>query len=365
SAVNAQKGINYARNFSAGGKLLINTDSLARNVFYGNMFPNQPRTSFNYLPEVNNVNIQIYFRKNINAALYRYTILVDDQPLVVNKAINTAQLKDADMTGEIFSTTSLGIFPVKWKMITTLVYSIEKPQDVDKAVFYGKPIPKAEIKSFSQRFKTDKGVDYSWITDIKQSTNLVFTEKHDEFTIVKDRSAIDYLYSTSIRDKQTNKIIYESTSWKYGGIVEDHEFLPYLNIDKNIFKKSGAYEIIIQPSIKWSSCQDCTLSQKEIEKYTTRHTISITLDEESYTKKELLIIVLVVAVFIGLAFLMILYFSKKRNKKRLADNEHQKNIAKLQLNSIRAQLNPHFLFNALSGIQNLMNKNETDNANKY
>ena len=43
----------------------------------------------------------------------------------------------------------------------------------------------------------------------------------------------------------------------------------------------------------------------------------------------------------------------------------QKEIAKLQLNSIRSQLNPHFLFNALSGIQNLINKNEIDNANKY
>ncbi|WP_317246740.1 sensor histidine kinase [Pontibacter sp. E15-1] len=32
---------------------------------------------------------------------------------------------------------------------------------------------------------------------------------------------------------------------------------------------------------------------------------------------------------------------------------------------MRSQLNPHFLFNALSGIQNLMNKNEIDNANKY
>ena len=40
-------------------------------------------------------------------------------------------------------------------------------------------------------------------------------------------------------------------------------------------------------------------------------------------------------------------------------------VAKLQLNSIRSQLNPHFLFNALSGIQNLMNKNEIDNANNY
>src|SRR5690606_5158851 len=43
----------------------------------------------------------------------------------------------------------------------------------------------------------------------------------------------------------------------------------------------------------------------------------------------------------------------------------QKNTARLKLTSIRSQLNPHFLFNALAGIQNLMNKNEIDNANKY
>ncbi|WP_379090003.1 sensor histidine kinase [Pedobacter sp. UC225_65] len=68
---------------------------------------------------------------------------------------------------------------------------------------------------------------------------------------------------------------------------------------------------------------------------------------------------------IGLAFLVILYIIKKRNKKKLTEKEQQRNTAKLQLNSIRSQLNPHFLFNALSGIQNLMNKNEIDNANKY
>ncbi|WP_217646752.1 sensor histidine kinase [Pontibacter chinhatensis] len=74
---------------------------------------------------------------------------------------------------------------------------------------------------------------------------------------------------------------------------------------------------------------------------------------------------LTAAFSIGLAFLTILYFTKKRDKKRLAEKEQQKNTAKLQLNSIRSQLNPHFLFNALAGIQNLMNKNEIDNANKY
>lgn len=39
--------------------------------------------------------------------------------------------------------------------------------------------------------------------------------------------------------------------------------------------------------------------------------------------------------------------------------------AKLKLQSIRSQLNPHFIFNALSGIQNLVHKNETGKAETY
>lgn len=359
STVNAQKGINFSHTYSAGRKLLMCVDSSAKNVYYDNKFPNQPHTSFSYLPDVNNVSIQVYFRKTDSVQHYRYTILVDNKPIAVNKSINKALLTDIERPDEVFSFTRLGVFPIKGKVITVLIYDIEKPLDIDKSVFYGKPIPRAKIKGFSKLTESDKGFSYSWVTDPKEKTSLVFKKKDLELTLVKDKSAIDYLYYTSIRDKQTNKIIFESTAWKYGGLSEDHEFLPYIDIDRNIFKKSGNYEIIIQPSVKWNT------SPKDIERYITRHTLSITLDEENYTKKELFIYTLIVAFFIGLAFLVMLYFSKKRNKKKLAEKEQQKNTVKLQLSSIRSQLNPHFLFNALSGIQNLMNKNEIDNANKY
>lgn len=343
----------------------MSVDSLAKNVYYNFVFPNQPRTSFNYLPDVSNVSIQIYFRETDSVQHYRYTILEDDKPLVVNMPINEAELKDVDRPDEVFRSTTLGVFPIKGKTITTLIYSIEKPLDIDKAVFYGKPIPRAKIKGFSKRFATDNGVDYSDINAIKERTDLTFSEKDDELTIVKDRSANDYLYYTSIKDKQTNKIIFESTAWQYGGYLEEHQYLPYVKIDKSLFKKSGDYEIIIQPLIDWSNCLDCDISEKETEKYITRHTLSVTLDEENYTKKELLLYIFIVGFLIGLVFLVILYLNKKKNKKRLAENEQQKNTAKLQLTSIRSQLNPHFLFNALAGIQNLMNRNEIDKANKY
>jgi len=64
------------------------------------------------------------------------------------------------------------------------------------------------------------------------------------------------------------------------------------------------------------------------------------------------------------SFLFVLYLNRHKAKK-INEERKQKEIAKLKLNSVRAQLNPHFLFNALAGIQNLMNKHEIDRANRY
>ena len=367
SAADAQNGINLYHSYAAGGRLAMCVDSAAKNVYYENIFPNQPQTFFNYLPEVNNVSVQIYFRKTERVQDYRYTILADNKPIAVNKLIDTARLKNIDRGDEeIRRSATLGTFSIKDKIITILTYDIQRPQDIYKNVFYGKPIPKARIKTFAKRFATKEGVDYSYITDPKERTSIIFTRKDDELTIVKDRSDIDYLYYTSIKDKQTNKIIFESTAWQYGGYLDEaYKLSPYIKIDKSIFKKSGDYEIIIQPLIKWDRYSDFSISSEEIEKYVTRHMLSITIDKESYTKLELFTYAAIVTFSIGFVFLVILYLTKKSNKKKLAEKEQEGSMIKLQLNSIRSQLNPHFLFNALSGIQNLINKNEIDSANKY
>lgn len=376
STVHAQKGINPYIIYSAGGRLNMQVDSGANNVYYSNKFPNQPTTSFNFLPEVNHVSVQMYFLKKENPQNFRYTILEDNKPLVVNKPINKEQLhevirKDENWKDEVRDSTSLGVFQIKDKIITILTYDIDRPQDVYKNVFYGKPFPKAEIEILAKRFATEKGVDYNLIIRPKGKIDLTFTEKDDELTIVKDWSYIDYVYSTSIKDKKTGKIIFESTSWLYGGYSneEGNKHLPYIKFDKGIFKRSGEYEIIIQPMIRWNrnleGILEYNISPQEREEYTARYTLAVTLKQQNYTLKDLLIFVITVASMIGFVFLFILYLNKKQNRKKLTEQELQKNMAKLQLNSIRSQLNPHFLFNALAGIQNLMNKNDVDNANKY
>lgn len=59
-------------------------------------------------------------------------------------------------------------------------------------------------------------------------------------------------------------------------------------------------------------------------------------------------------------FLMIIFlFLRNRRIRR------QRQQAQLALRGIRAQLNPHFLFNALASIQSLVNRNDQEGANRY
>jgi len=69
--------------------------------------------------------------------------------------------------------------------------------------------------------------------------------------------------------------------------------------------------------------------------------------------------------FIALFLLLLLGIYTQR-KRTLAKREQQKRqLVELELKGIRAQMNPHFLFNALSSIQNLIRKKEEVKADRY
>ncbi|MDB5090643.1 MAG: hypothetical protein JWR09_4637 [Mucilaginibacter sp.] len=77
--------------------------------------------------------------------------------------------------------------------------------------------------------------------------------------------------------------------------------------------------------------------------------------------KTFLLLILIMLTTAGFMFVQYRAGQKRRLKKEAQNRQ----IATLQLQSVRSQLNPHFMFNALAGIQNLMNKNEVELANKY
>ena len=62
---------------------------------------------------------------------------------------------------------------------------------------------------------------------------------------------------------------------------------------------------------------------------------------------------------------LILLFTLFRQRRKTRREQATREKLNLELRSIRAQLNPHFVFNALSSIQGLINKQDTDAANHY
>lgn len=56
---------------------------------------------------------------------------------------------------------------------------------------------------------------------------------------------------------------------------------------------------------------------------------------------------------------------KRRKDKQLVSKEEKRKQLELQLNSVRAQLNPHFIFNAMGTLQTLINRVEIEKANIY
>ncbi|WP_230035000.1 histidine kinase [Chryseobacterium sp. Bi04] len=76
--------------------------------------------------------------------------------------------------------------------------------------------------------------------------------------------------------------------------------------------------------------------------------------------KFLMIVLGAVILFI----LITLYFQKKRNKK-LENLYYEKKIAELELQAIKAQINPHFIYNCLNSIQFLLYKKDYAETENY
>lgn len=69
-----------------------------------------------------------------------------------------------------------------------------------------------------------------------------------------------------------------------------------------------------------------------------------------------------IAAFFSFLILLVRFRIQKRD---LLQEKLRNEIAETKMRSIRSQLNPHFIFNALASIQGLMNEGELEKANQY
>lgn len=89
--------------------------------------------------------------------------------------------------------------------------------------------------------------------------------------------------------------------------------------------------------------------------------LEVTKIEKTVAKTTVLTIVGLI-LFVSILGMIILRLLMRRKQKKA---ELNRKISELELNAVRARMNPHFLFNALNSIQLLVNSGNTDKANTY
>lgn len=126
-------------------------------------------------------------------------------------------------------------------------------------------------------------------------------------------------------------------------------------LGSKLFDKPGKYQLLIHRAGDLGSWGGQQMLRLPFE------VLPSPLIEKKISIKQLLPYILGAIALMGLAFAGYYRYNKSKLKRATAKNE----AVSLQLKSIRSQLNPHFMFNALAAIQGLMNKNDVAGANHY
>jgi ligand-binding sensor domain-containing protein len=228
----------------------------------------------------------------------------------------------ADDFGNLWFGTVNGLFVYKGGEVN---YSRSEPPFLileDFRIFY-ESIEKTEFADFFE--------------DGRMTKNLLLP--HDQNHIGFSFNAIHYTHANSIRYR-----------WKLSGV--DKDWTPSSTSHEatygNLFP--GKYSFSVQASIddNWE-VEPITISFEIDQPYWEKWWFKFMY----YSAISLLIIIVFIVVVVRL---------KRKNKRLREKFEMEKNLIELEQKALRLQMNPHFIFNVLNSIHNLIILNDSDKA---
>lgn len=131
-----------------------------------------------------------------------------------------------------------------------------------------------------------------------------------------------------------------------------------INIPKSLVTKDGRYQVFVTTA---DYRRTWTPSRKKLPIVASNMLSFQVQHPRAFSSSDVLVIVGALAA-IALGYVLLL---KQRQRLRLQKEQQAAREARLGMQAVQSQLNPHFIFNALSGIQNLLNKQQNERANDY
>lgn len=357
---------NGASVLGGGFGLTIGIDENTKWIENHNMLANQPLKNYVFLKGTKKIAIFGYIPRD-SANYYRYNIIENDNKLLATNAIPAMKGKPAtfgvanDNNNEI----NLGIFGVENKKLTIETYKITAPHLVKSTIIYNREIEPAKIL-FTALGVRDKSGD--GMTMPSKQKELKFkindTSTVTSLHLIIKPSDVEFIYTVYLKNRNTGQRDLISNNWLYDyfhsvGRGNYVSYMPNMAINASFFNEPGDYELQIVPQLPGGR------RVKSFPEKTTTFHFTVLPSGSVFQQKTVIKYVAIGLVVIACLVFIAFYTIRVRNKKLLTEQKQQKDMTQLQLDAVRSQLNPHFLFNALAGIQNLMNKTDIDQANRY
>lgn len=237
-------------------------------------------------------------------------------------------------------------------------------RNVSKEVEFRKEtLKKLEVTDAKDVVVEDKGVT---LTKPKVKLDLgnayLKQKKYKEAIPILEESAVEAKF---YNDKKTQKDAVQKLSETYAILGNENKALrnykKYVELVDALYKKkekeineavSLNKELLLKQNRITSLEKDRELSQSKLQLYQTEQQLTI----ENFRKQKIIIYALVIGLLLLLLSLFLMFRSNKQ--RRLANNL-------LSLKSLRTQMNPHFIFNALNSVNSFIAQNDERAANRY
>jgi len=345
---------------TSGLNLGLTVDANTKWIEYHNVLPNRPLDNYVFLNGTKKIGLIAFIPKG-DIKNYRYNIIQDDSIYLATNAIPKGAAKNLGYNNRI--EINLGAFAVENKKLTIETYKVTERNRVKTTTIYDKEFKPAIVLITELGITNGKGQSAVRMENLKDGFKFKIHDNKETINSIIigiKQTDLTFIYNVYVKNISTGKIVSVSNNWIYDFFHDKSESaIPNIRIDASFFEDPGNYEISIIPKLP-SGFHIKSFPEKA----TTIH-FTVLKSDVMYSYTILVTIIIKLIFLISIIAGIIIYSNRRRNKKALFEQKKLSDIAQVQLSAVRSQLNPHFLFNALSGIQNLMNKNNIDQANRY
>lgn len=202
------------------------------------------------------------------------------------------------------------------------------------------------------------GLNLDSLKNLKQKNISNRNNNLFEWTFVKDSvDEFDLYFDQHETRPYSIYLVRNTTSKKDTICLEWWEIDNRFTIPNSFLREVGQYILIVQQTGRFGIFPKHEVTQIGFNIIEPK----MDLQPKGYTLKQILPFILAILTLIVSVF----FVYRWKVKRKLIKTERDRELLKIQMQGIRSQLNPHFMFNSINSIQNLIQKGDIQSAKNY